>query len=316
MKAIKKPKISVVILNYNGIKDTLSCINSLLYGVFPSVFLNLILVDNQSFENPEKKISESFEIYSRQHPKNNKKLIYIQNPKNLGFAEGNNIGIKKALSLKSDYILLLNNDTVVDTGLFKTLLKTAKEKQWDIIGPKIYFYPGCEFHYDRYKQSELGKVVWYFGGKIDWKNMIFSHSGVDEIDRGQFKKDHETDYVSGCAMFVRAGVFKKIGFLDKRYFMYLEDMDFCQRAKLSGFHIGVSAKAVVWHKNASSSGKPGSEFHVYYQTRNRLIFAFKYAGWKMRLLLLRESLRQFFLNDIRRKAVLDFYLHNFGGRTI
>ncbi|MCL5676041.1 MAG: glycosyltransferase family 2 protein [Patescibacteria group bacterium] len=298
--------IAIVIVNYNGHTDTVECLKSL--RVLPNLQnCQIIVVDNNPTGDSLAKIKE-FASKDQNMP-----LSFIANKNNLGFTGGNNAGIKKALDNKADFILLLNNDTLVDKYLLRSLLEfSAGHPGAGIIGPKIYFASGCEYRKERYQEKERGKVIWYAGGLIDWHNVYLSHRGVDEVDIGQFEKAEETDFVSGCAMFIKREVLEKIGLLDDKYFLYLEDADLCQRAKLAGFKIWFSPKGFLWHKNANASGKPGSELHVYYQTRNRLLFGFKYASIKTKFALWRESMQQLFTDKTKRHAILDFYLGHFG----
>lgn len=294
-------KISVIVLNFNGKKDTLACLESSKKLKIENYKLEIILVDNGSTDG-------LVEVVRRESPK----LIIFENGENLGFAEGNNVGIKYALENGGDEIILLNNDTLADKNLAEELIRVAEsDPQIGVISPKIYFAKGYEFHKDRYKENERGKVIWYAGGKMDWQNILGSHRGVDEVDHGQYDKQEETDFATGCCMLVKREVFEKIGLLDKKYFLYLEDLDFCERAKRAGFKIIYAPKAVLWHKNAASSGRPGSPMHQYYQTRNRLLFGFRYASLRTKLALFRESLRFLVHSGVRRKGVLDFYLRRF-----
>jgi len=223
------------------------------------------------------------------------------------------VRIRYALRKGADYIMLLNNDTLVDKDLISRLLEGMhRQEKVGIVGPKIYFAAGCEFHCKRYKENERGKVIWYAGGIIDWKNIYCSHRGVDEVDIGQYDKQEQTSFVSGCCMLVRKEVLEKIGLLDNKYYLYLEDVDFCLRARRAGFKIVYAPSAFLWHKNAESSGKPGSPLHVYYQTRNRLLLGIKYAPLRTKLALLRESLSVLKDNGVRKKAVVDFYLGRLG----
>ena len=307
--------IAVVILNWNGWRDTLQCFKTLLKLSIINYQLSIIVVDNcssdESVENL-KKLQNSLPA-GRQGKTPKLQFKLIENEENLGFAEGNNAGIKYALEQGADYIILLNNDTLVDENLVDRLVGVMeKDGKIGILGPKIYFAPGFEFHKDRYKRDEQGKVIWYAGGKIDWQNVYCSHKGVDEIDKNQYEKEEETDFVSGCCMMIRKEVFEKIGFLDKKYFLYLEDVDFCLRAKKAKFKVIYTPKMHLWHKNAASSEKPGSKIHQYYQTRNRLYFGFKYATLRSKLALFRESIEFLLKDGIKRKACFDFYLRRFG----
>ena len=295
-------KIAIVILNWNGKEDTLECLKSLeKLKTGKKYQLQTFVVDNASVDGTVEAIKERYE-----------NINVIKNRENLGFAEGNNVGIRKALRNESDYIVLLNNDTITDANLLINLLASLEESpQVGIVSPKIYFAKGFEFHKGRYKKSDLGRVIWYAGGKIDWDNILGSHRGVDEVDKRQYDQSSQTDFATGCCMAIRSEVFKKIGLFDREYFLYLEDMDLCQRAKKAGFEILYSPKGHLWHKVARSSGI-GSGLNDYYITRNRLLFASKYASVRAKLALLRESLALLINGrNWQRRGVLDFYFGNF-----
>lgn len=297
-------KIAVVILNFNGNKDTLECIKSLNKLEIGTDKLFIIIVDNGS--------EEEFRIQNLEFV--SWKLKIIRSKKNLGFAEGNNVGIKDALDQGADYILILNNDTLVDKNLVKELVNTfKKDEKIGIVSPKIYFAKGFEFHKDRYPNNKLGRVIWYAGGIMDWKNLIGFHRGVDEVDNGQYDKETETDFASGCCMAVKKEVFEKIGFFDQKYFLYYEDNDFNQRTIKKGYKIKYTPKAILWHKNAGSGGGSGSSLQDYYITRNRLLFGLTYGSLRSKAALLKESFKLFFKGrNWQKRGVIDFYLRNFG----
>lgn len=299
--------VAIVIVNYNGEEDTIECLNSINQLVMDDFKLLVIIVDNGSLNELEIPHSE-FKIGE---------LIIIRNQKNSGFAGGNNIGIKYALKQNADFILLLNNDTIIDKNLIKELLKIFESKEKiGIVAPKIYFAKGFEFHKDRYKKEELGKIIWYAGGKMDFQNIIGYHRGVDKIDKGQYDKIEETDFASGCCMLIRKEVFEKIGLLDERYFLYYEDNDFSQRVKKGGYKIMYTQKAIIWHKNAGSAGGSGSSLQDYYITRNRLLFGFQYGQIRTRLAFIRESLKLLlFGRPWQRRGIMDFYFRNLGKGT-
>lgn len=241
------------------------------------------------------------------------KTIVIDNDrKNRGFAAGNNLGIKKALKADADDVLLLNNDTTVAPDFLEKMLTAARREKVGIVAPKIYFAPGYEYHRTQYKPSQRGKVIWYAGGQIDWANVLCSHRGVDEVDRGQYDCQAVTDFASGCAMLIKSKVFQKIGLLDQRYFLYLEDVEFCRRAEKAGFKVVYAPQAKIWHYNASSS-QVGGDLHDYFITRNRLLFGLKYAPWRAKLGLLKESVRLLVAGRPWQKiAVKDFFKKKFG----
>lgn len=294
-------KIAIVVLHYADKNLTSQFLESTKKLLIPNFQFNTIIVNN----NPQ----EDLKDLKTKFPK----FTFLDTSRNLGFAEGNNVGIKKALADKADYIFIVNNDTLLEKNLLVQLIKVAEsDKKIGILGPKIYFAPGFEYHKNRYKAAERGKVFWYAGGLIDWENILASHRGVDEVDQGQYEKQIETDFVSGCAMFVKREVFEKIGLFDRHYFLYLEDNDFCQRAKKAGFKVIYTPKAKLWHFNASSS-QVGGSLQDYFITRNRLLFGIEYAPFRAKLSLLKESLGLLLQGrDWQKMAIKDFYLRNFG----
>lgn len=292
-----KPAVGVILLNYKGLTDTLECIGSLKNINTSNFSMKIIVVDNDSQDGSAQKLSKL------------KGIEFIKSSSNTGFSGGNNIGIKEALRENLTYVLILNNDTYTDKSFLKELISAAK--YGDIITPKIYFAPGYEFHKERYSKNQKGKVIWYAGGEIDWNNILGRHLGVDEIDRGQHQKRKNIEFATGACMLVKSEVFKKIGFLDEAYFLYLEDMDFSVRAIRAGFKIIYEPKSVLWHKNASASGGSGSSLQNYFISRNRLLFAFKYAPIRTKFSLVKHIFLQA-KNPIVRKALIDFLTLNFG----
>lgn len=300
--------IGIVIVNWNGWKDTIDCLDSLAaLTLRDNEKVHIVVVDNASADGSVNKL-EQYILSSKLNVK------LVREAQNLGFTGGNNAGIEILLKTGADYILLLNNDTVVSPSFLSRLMASSRKTHATVVGPKIYFSAGFEFH-KKYTATELGKVIWYAGGIIDWDNMYCSHRGVDEVDHGQYDKAEETPFVTGCCMLVKRKVFETVGLLDNNYFAYLEDVDFCMRAKRAGFILQYEPLAVIWHKNAQSSGKPGSDVHLYYQTRNRLMFGMNYAPFSTKAALLRESVRLLKRSPSIRQGVLDFYLHRYGRKT-
>ena len=292
-------KIAIIILNWKQPKLTVETITSVLKINHPSFNYKIVLVDNGS---PD----DSFKIFNQKYKKN-KSIKIINTKENLGYI-GNNSGINYALENNFDFIILLNNDVVVDPNFLEELLKESNN--YDILGPKIYFAPGFEFHKDRYQKKDLGKIIWSMGGKMDWNNIYGSNVAIDKVDRGQFEKINENiDFIIGCCLMASRGVFKTIGFLDKNYFMYLEDVDFCQRAKKSNLKLACIPKSIIWHINSGSS-KSGGDLHDYFITRNRIYFAYKYASLKTKFAIFRESIKMLFSQSKwQKQAIIDLYKH-------
>lgn len=297
--------IAIIILNWNRPDLTIDTVESVLKINQKSFKYKILLVDNGSSDN-------SLEIFTQKYQKNNHIKVLTTN-RNLGFVGGNNFGIRYSQKNNFDYVLLLNNDVLVDPDFLEILLKKSLNK-FDISAPKIYFAPGFEFHQDRYSKKEIGKVIWFAGGQIDWNNIYGSHIGVDQVDQGQFDQiSEDCDFLTGCCMLIKIEVFQKIGLLDDKFFMYLEDADFCQRAKRNNFKLAFIPFSKIWHINAGSS-KSGGDLQQYFLTRNRLLFGLRYATLKTKLALLKQSFFQILSKDTpkwQRQGILDFYLRKF-----
>jgi hypothetical protein len=296
------PKVLVSIVNFNGDKDTLSCLDSLDKINVQNLKLCVVVVDNASKEN--------FVVENKYQ---NFELKIIRSDINLGFAGGQNVGIKWGLENGIDYFTILNNDVILEENFLSELLKAfAEKKDCGIVSPKIYFAKGHEFHKDRYEDKDLGKVIWYAGGRVDWKNVISFHRGVDDVDKGHFDTLEKTDFASGCCEMIKREVFEKVGLFDEKYFLYYEDNDLSQRAKKAGFVIYYQPKAYLWHLNAGSTGGSGSALHDYYITRNRLLFGFKFASLKTKFALVRESFKLILIGrPWQKRGAADFYLGRF-----
>lgn len=297
-------KIAIVVLNWNQPKLTIDTIESILKIKSYNFKYKIFLIDNNSSD-------DSYSIFQNKY-KQNPLFEIIQSGSNLGYV-GNNVGIKKALKEKFNYVLLINNDVVVDVNFLKELYAGAK-LGYDIVGPKIYFAPGYEYHSDWYSPNEIGNVIWSAGGQIDWNNIYGSNIGVDQVDNGQFShNNNKIDFLTGCCLLIKSNVFKKIGLLDEKYYMYLEDVDFCQKAKKENIKMSYVFKSKIWHLNSGSS-KSGGDLHDYFITRNRLIFGFKYARLKTKLALIKESLTQLFSpksTTWKKRGIIDFYIKNY-----
>lgn len=299
---MNKLKVSVIILSWNRKNDTLETIDSLLKSNTDGLELEIMVVDNGSTDG-------SAEAIKKLKIRNLKLII---NEENLGFAEGNNVGMRDALKRGFDYIALLNDDTFVDKNLVRTIfLEHRQHPDAGAISAKIYFAKGFEFK-DKYQKEDLGKVIWYAGGDIDWANIYGSNHGVDEVDKGQFDKVKETDFATGCFVMYKAKALKEVGLYDKRYFAYMEDADHAQRLKACGWKVLCSPKGWLWHKVAQSSGI-GSELNDYFLTRNRMIFGMKYASLRTKIALFRESVKLLLKGrEWQKTGIKDYYLGKWG----
>jgi len=256
-----KPKVAIILLNWNGKKDTLECLASLEKASYPN--REVIVVDNGSHDGSVQVIREQFPT-----------ILLIETFHNLGYAGGNNAGIDHAMRRGAEYILLLNNDTVVEPDFLSHMVASAEEKpRGGIFGAKIL----------RYKEPE---ILDHMAGCWNGKRAEFDSLGYGMRDRGQFDAMQETDYVCGCAFLLRRSVVERVGKLDPNFFLLWEETDLCARAKRAGFEIWLTPKAVVWHKvSASFSGK--ALMH-YYWWRNRLLWMRKNCSLPARVSLYRR----------------------------
>lgn len=232
------PKVFIIVLNYNG-KDVIkNCLASIFKIDYPN--FAVVLVDNNSTDG-------SLEFAKANFSKAN----IIKNEENIGYAAGNNVGIRFALERLADYILLLNNDTEVEKDFLSKLIEIAeKEKQSGILSPIIF------------KGSD--KAVWFSGGQISWLTMKAIHSqDIKAVDY------YETSIISGCAMLVKADVFNEIGLFDEDYFLYWEDVDFSLRSRRAGFKNIVVANSWVYHWEKSEIKKKQK---IYWLVISGLIF--------------------------------------------
>jgi len=277
--------VSIVIVNHSGDQLTTDCLDSLMAAKSFGGLLHVLVVDNGSPKN--------YQLPKRFVNNRSIDVSLMRSESNLGFTGGNNMGIHAAIErYNSDFVLLLNNDTTVEPYFLFHLLECARlQPSAGLICPKIYFAKGHEFYPDSYSRTQRGKVLWYAGGSIDWRNLDTFHRGVDEVDVGQFADQQTSDFATGCCLLIRREVLEKIGFLDKKMYLYYEDADWSQKARPFGYTIGYCDKSIIWHINAGSSNGPGSLMQTYYQTRNRLVFFWRYGSNRARVTVLRLSAR-------------------------
>ena len=267
------PKVGIIILNWNGWEDTIECLESLSKIDYPDY--EVIIVDNDSkndsidkikdYSNGNIKVESDFVSYD---PKNkpikvmeytkeesevaktenefrdmasNRKFTLIKNDANAGFPEGCNIGMRYSLSQGIEYLLLLNNDTVVDDQFLKELVNVAlDDPKIGILGSKIYYY-----NHPNLLQAAGGRIHWNLG-------IISTYNGED---KGQYDEIAERDYVYGTSLLMKKDVIDKISFMDPTFFFGVEEYDYCNKAIKAGFKIVYVPKSKVWHKSGASSKK-------------------------------------------------------------
>lgn len=296
-------KLFVVTLTFNTNKETHNWLASVQQLQTNGIELHIVIVDNAS--------QEPFVLNQKEQAEN---THVIRSDENTGFSGGNNIGMKYALSQGAEYVMIVNNDTIVDKHLAMRLLEVLEhDKTIGVVTPKIYFAKGHEFHKNRYKKGDLGKIFWFAGGFTDWANVMSIHRGVDEVDRGQYNTAESVTFASGCCMMFPRKVLEKIGLFDEKYFLYFEDADLCERIQRAGYKIVYMPFAVLWHSNAGSTGGSGSVLQDYFMTRNRMLFGMRYAPLRAKLALIRESIRLLRSGrSMQKKGIRDFYSGRFG----
>ncbi len=222
-------------------------------------------------EQPTNKLKKKDNII-----KNKPTLYYqmklIQNERNLGFAGGNNVGIKYLLNEReTDFIFLLNNDVLVSKDFLKPLIMEMKNnKKIGIIGPKIYYYD------DPLK-------IYCAGCDISCsllKGVIINERGKNNIDKGQYDKVEDVGYISGCCLGIRKEVVETVGLMDERFFLYFEETDWILRIKQFGWRVIYTPKSIVWHKGSHTIGED-NPFRVYYIIRNKLLLSQKVLKKKL-----------------------------------
>jgi len=241
------PELSIITINYNGMKDTDELIESLREHL--SIPYEIIVIDNAS------KVNEAA-LLQQKYPH----IISIRSELNLGFSGGNNLGISKA---KGKYIFLLNNDTLIEEDTFHYLIKKLKSSpQIGAVSPKIKFaFPPRNIQFAGYIPLSL----------ITLRNNLI---GFGETDKGQYDTPICTPYCHGAAMMVKKEVIEKVGYMPEIYFLYYEELDWSTRIGKAGYELWYEPRCAVFHKESQSTGQQ-SYLRTFYLTRNRLLYAWR-----------------------------------------
>jgi GT2 family glycosyltransferase len=254
------PKVTIIILNYNGREDTLKCLDSLRRIDYEGC--EVTLVDNASADATVDEVRNRFGD-----------VRIIENPRNIGFAAGCNVGIRDALARGADYVLLINNDTeVIDPGFLKKLVDfTLAEPAAGPLSPLI-LYEGSD-------------IIWFAGGRVSILTGFSRHLCKGKPASGmRTRQPYEADYVSGCAMLLGAGFLREVGLLDEEYFFYYEDTDLCFRGRAAGYRSFVVPSSTFSHRKSATAGVAGENrltpFQAYYMACNAILFGRKnLSGW-------------------------------------
>ena len=247
------PKVSVITVNWNNFNDSAECLESLRKTTYSN--FEVIMVDNGSGGDDVSLLKQRF----------GDSIKLIVNDKNSGFAGGCNIGIKDALARGADYVVLLNNDTVVAPDFLEGLVRVAQsDERVGIAGGKVFCY-------------ELPELIWFAGGIINYRTGRTPIRGSGEADKGQFDEIVRVDWISGCFMFISRDVLQAVGMLDERFFFGWEDVDLCVRAARKGFKVLFVPESRIWHKGFGIDKRDRlMGMPVYYATRGQFLFMEKH----------------------------------------
>jgi GT2 family glycosyltransferase len=241
------PHVSVILLNWNQPEFTLACLKSLERIDYPS--FDIIVIDNGSEDGSPTAIRHAYP-----------NVTLIENGRNLGFAGGNNVGVKCALAAGADYLLLLNNDTEVAPNLLRAMVDVGEsDPSIGALGPTIFYF-------------DHANVIWSAGGSVDriGEPRHLRENQVEQNDDLPVRVE-DVDYVTGCAFMVKRSVVENAGLLDERFFIYFEETEWCARIKRAGFRIVYVPQARMWHK-ISMVQRTTSRRYLYLMTRNRLLY--------------------------------------------
>jgi len=256
MMAADFPRIDVITLTWNQRQDTLDCLASLDHLTYPNY--RIIVVDNGSTDGTAEAVRALYPD-----------VELIVNPHNLGFQGGFNAGMRYALARGADFLLVMNNDTIVQPDMLDELMAYAGAPEVGILAPKIYYFDEP----DR---------IWSVGGDCHPITFEMTHKGDNQIDHGQWSEVIERDFLVGCALLMPRALPEKIGLFDTGYHpIYYEDVDLCVRARQAGFRLLLVPSARMWHRVSASGGGSGSPRERYLMARHSVRYFRKYVhGWR------------------------------------
>jgi GT2 family glycosyltransferase len=250
------PLIYVVTLTWNQREDTLNCLTSLRRLTYSNY--RLLLVDNASSDGTVEAVRDYFP-----------ETEVVVNPTNLGFPGGFNVGLRYALAQGADFVFMINNDTFVEPNILDELMAYACPEDVGLLAPKIYY-------------ADEPNRIWTVGARRHPWTLEMTGKGDQQIDRGQWNKVLERDYLVGCALLMKRAMLQAVGLFDMGYHpIYYEDMDLCLRVWRTGYRQLLVPGARMWHKVTASGGGVDSPRHRYLMARNSVRFFRKHVrGWR------------------------------------
>ncbi len=257
-------KVSIITVNYNETATTCALLDSIRRQGYQD--LEVIVVDNASRENPAS-------IFQAQYPE----VKFIRSEQNLGFAGGNNLALPQACG---EYLYFVNNDAEIEPGSIERLLQLFEDQpNIGIVSPLICYFPITRPSTTIYRPPY---TIQYAGmtpvSSFTGRNRTI---GEREMDLGQFAKPGRTAYTHGAAMMLPRKVLDQVGPMWEGFFLYYEELDWCERIRRAGFEVWVEPRARVWHKESLTLGKMGTT-KTYYLTQNRILFMRRnFSGWRL-----------------------------------
>ena len=247
------PSVAVVVLNWNGTDDTVECLSSLRLSDYPRC--EVVVVDNGSRPSPRPRIVAEFPS-----------VTYLETPINLGYAGGNNVGMRYALERGHDYVFVLNNDTIVERDMLRRAVSAAEEDPAiGVLGVKVMSW------------DQPGRI-WVAYGQITYRQGLVRLIGYYQHDDGTYDEQCDVEWVPGTALLFRRRALEIVGLFDEEFFAYHEDVDWCTAAREQGFRVVYAPQPRIYHKGHRSSGGKGYVTpRQYLAGRNMVLYVRKHA---------------------------------------
>jgi GT2 family glycosyltransferase len=266
------PRILILILTWNGRELTEACLDSVLRLEGPAC--DVLVVDNASSDDTVAALAARY----------GDRIAVVRNERNLMFAGGMNVGLQRAIDAGYEFVLLLNNDVVLDAAMARELAAALDaDARIAAAGPKIYYF-------------DRPDLLWFAGGELSLWRGWSRHRGLRATDRGQYDVSCDVDYLTGCALMVRTAALRDVGLLDTGYSMYAEDADWSFRARARGWRLVYAPRARLWHRVSASAGAR-STFKMKRRIASQWRFLRRHARWYHWLVIpfgtLAEAIRVF-----------------------
>jgi len=257
-----RPLVHIIVLNWNGSDDTLACLASLECLDYDNYAV--VVVDNGSKQPLGDALMAA-------HPR----VVLIENDINLGYAAGNNVGMRFALEQGAAFVWVLNNDTVVEPDALSALVSAAEQ------------YPRCAAVGGRVCLGQRRERLWVAWGRVTWLQSLIALDGQNAIDGAAYDGQREVEWLPGCSLLFRADSLKRVGLFDEDYFAYHEDVEWAARARLAGWQLRYTGDSRVYHSVHGSSGGEAhyGGFRKYLSARNSVLYARKYGSFSQKLLM-------------------------------